>query len=924
MKKALEKFLEDSFDFTVFQHLRGTQDAITDEKGKILYVPTDLPIPFDKRILSAIVDIEDVRVLSMPVDEWEFRETIYTGIDYLVDKDGDGTVVFLCPRFLIDSYYNVTGAEFIHFEPIQLEDPMRTIRATFERGVGSTPRSSTTDELAEFALQIFTAAATGAELAPTHIQTSTDDQLDDFYIPFENLKTVPAPVREFFLDSIGISNTDIFDRLESSAQQNIYTTRLLDVYGERFASNEPRFEVAAEIGRLDPEIQHLFRKLLIKWLTQRRLFDSTLTELADNPMDRRVINTIQGSYQRITDGDTTLNIEKPQHAAETLTTYFGILFHTVDKDEFVDLIKTAREQLSIDVQQIHDYGPEQALRTVEKVNTLLGLLAEVALIKHPRFVNTAFPEDRWTDIFQGFIHIAFDHGREELLTHRYLNALNQARRQELRERKAEDRAEAIRTHDISLDNLPQFLDQWTSFLIETRQEDTVSALLRQEIIETYNSYCSEIVEHYSDIVADDDRLHISNLLNPPEEDRVKITVILDSVGYTDYLLLSKLGLLSNEPDEVEVAYSNIPSYTPSAISTILTGLPAETTGIYSWYPRRGNEIYDLKHGSYDPDAFEFVEKRTRNKFHLIQRSQLNSSGITRFASQIADIRLSPDLTLEADHLGAVRHGFVDVVENTLDERHRVLENDDINTGPEAAEAQRSHIVLYLEDFDQILHQMISFDEFENYYNSLGNFLNNLLADVRDTAETLIEDTVDIEIISDHGKLTRYEMEMILNERPEYEFNQQMLTETVPLQDAYRVNFREAEFTNRSDTQYISIASIDTDPPLDRIRDVLSEEDADGVSDEKLLNFVEEDVFLQSGSKFAYGWFKAGGDTNLGDLRRFEGVDVHQPRGESIFDLPDVGLISRYDIKNRSGHDHGYHGGTSISEMAALRLTYRGA
>lgn len=922
MKEALEQYLEDSFDFTAFQRLTGTQNAITDETGKILYVPTDLPVPFDKRVLSAIVDSDDVRVLSMPVDEWEFQETIYTGIDYLVKNDGDGTVVFFCPRFLVDSYDEITGAEFIHFEPVQLEDTIRTISATFERGAGSPPRPGTIDDLSEFALRIFTAAATGAELAPTHIQTSTDDQLDDFYIPFDNLTTVPEPVREFFLDSIGIPNTDLFDRLDPPAQQNVYTARLLDVYGEWFATNEPKFEVAAEIDRLNPDLQHLYRTLLIKWLAQRRLFDSTLTELADITVDRRVIDTIQDSYQRITDGEARLNIQEPQHAAETLTPYFGILFHTVNEDEFADLVNTAREQLSIDGQQIEDYGPEQTLRTVEKVDTLLGLLAEVALIKHPRFVNTAFPEDRWTEIFQQFIHVTFDHGREELLDHRYLTALNQARKQELREREAEDRAEAIRTHDVSLENLSQFLDQWTSFLIDTREEDSVSALLQQELIDKYDSYCSEIVTQYPNIVVDDDWLHLSDLLTPPEDNRVKITIILDSVGYTDYLFLNKLGLLSNEPDDVEVAYSNMPSYTPSAISTILTGLPAETTGIYSWQPRRGDEIYDLKHGSYDPDIFDFVEERTPNRFHLIQRPQLNSSGITRFAHQIADIRLTSGLSIEADHLGAVRDGFVDEVENTLDERHRVIENDDIDAGPEAVEAQRSHIVLYLEDFDQILHDTISFDEFENYYNSLGNFLDNLLADTRETAETLIEDPVDIEIISDHGKLTRYEMEMILNERPENEFNEQMLTETVSLQHAYRAHFREAEFTNRSDTKYIAIASNDTDPPLDRIRELLTDEDANGVSDEELLDIVEKDVFLQSGSKFAYGWLKKGSDTDLGALHRFDGVDVHQPQGESIFDLPDVGLISRYDIKNRSGHDHGYHGGTSISEMAGLRLIYK--
>ena len=921
MKEALEQSLEDSFDFTAFQRLTGTQDAITDKAGKILYVPTGLPVPFDKRVLSAIVDSDDVRVLSMPVDEWEFQETIYTGIEYLVDNDGDGTIVFFCPRPLVDSIQDIPGTAFVHFDRVQLDDTTRTIRDAFERGAGTEPRPSTIDDLAEFTLRAFTAAATGAELSPTHIQTSTDDRLDEFYIPYETLPSVPTAVREFFLDSIGIPTTELFDSLDPAAQQNVYTTRLLATYGDRFAQNEPKYHVAAEIQGLDPELQHLYRALVIKWLAQRRLFDSTLTELATTALDRDVIDTIQASYQQITGQDTAVNIQEPGHAAETLTQHFGILFHTVDEDEFTDLVNTVRDQLSSDSQQIEDYGPDQALNTIEKVDTLLNLLAEVALIKHPRFVNAAFPEDRWTDIFEQFIHVAYENDREDLLDYRYLTALNQARKQELREREAEDLAEDIRTLEVDLDTLPHFLDQWTSFLADTRDDEPVSDLLQQELIGKYDSYCAELVDRYDEIVTDDNWLHLSGLLTEPDDDRVKLTVILDSVGYTDYLLLNQFGFLTTEPDDVDLAFSNMPSYTPSAISTILTGLPAEATGIYSWQPRHGDDIFDLQHSSYDPDAFDFIKERTENDFHLIQRPQLNSSGISRFADQVADIRFSSDLNIEADHLDAVRNGFVDEVESTLNERHHVLNNDDVD--PEARAAQRSHIVLYLEDFDKILHEMLSFAEFENYYNKHGNFLDALLEDLRE-ATTIIENPVDIEVISDHGKLTRYEMEMILNERPEHEFTQQMLTETVPLQHAYRINFRDAEFTNRTDLQFVAVATDDSDPPVDRIRALLTEEDADGVSDDTLRDVTEKVEYLQSGSKFVYGWRTDSDATSISDLRQFDGVDTHQPRGDGIFDLPDIGLLSRYDIKNRSGHDHGYHGGTSISEMAALRLTYQDA
>ena len=920
MKEDIEQHLEDSFDFTSFERLTATSEAITSSTGKLCYVPTDIPIPFDKRVLSAIVDSDEVRVLPMPVDERDFREMVYSGIEYLLDQDGDATAVFFCPRSLVDTYENVPGSDFVELNRVQIEDPTRTIREAFERGAGIEPRPNTIEDLAEFTLRVFTAAATGTELAPTQIQTSTDDQLDEFYIPYDNLTTVPTQVRDFFLESIDISNPDLFGRLDTNAQQNIYITQLLAQYGSRFARHEPKHDVASVIQHLDTDIQHLFRRLVVKWLAQRRLFDATLPELADIDLDRTVIDTIQTSYQRIVDDGSSLNIQQPEAAAETLTQHFGILFDDINQDDFTDLVNTTRDQLSSDSQQIEDYSSNPAVQTVEKVDTLFTLLAQVALIKHPRFVNQVFPEDRWESILQQFVRVALDNARDDLLDYRYLTVLNQARKQERREREYEDQAGEIRDLKVTLDTLPAFLEQWTSFLAETRSSNDISPLLQQELIDKYDQYCSEVVSQYRDIVVSDEWLHLSDLLTPRHDhDEVTITVIIDSFGYTDYLLLNQFDFVDIDPDSVDIVFSNIPSYTPSAISTILTGLPAEQTGIYSWEPHHDDTIYNLKNRSLETD-FNFIDRETTHSFHLIQRPQLNESGITRVADEIADIRLSSDTTVEVDHLDAVRSGFIDELEATLDERHRILEGDDFDPPPEASEAQKSQIVLYLEDFDQYLHQTLAFAEFESYYRTLGNFLNDLLTDIRDTVNTTINDSADIQIASDHGKLTRYEMEMVLDEHPEYEFTKQMLTDTVTLDQAYQVNFRKAEFTNRSDNHYITVATDESRPPVDHVRAMLTEDDAADVSDDELREVIEKVNYLQSGSKFIFGET----DNDIDEaVNQFTGIDCYWPRGDSIFELPDVGLVSRYDINNQSGHDHAYHGGTSLSEMIALRLTFQG-
>ena len=918
MKANLEQHLDDSFDFTHFDRLSATGTTISEATGKILYIPTDIPVPFDKRVLSALVDDQTVRVLPMPTDRWEFKDTVYTGIEHLVDNS-DSSVVFFCPRFLVDVYEEVPGSDFIHFERVQLQDTTRTIRTTFERATGTEPRTDAIDDLSEFFLRVFTAAVTGAELNPAHIQTSTDDQLDDFYIPYDNLTAVPQLVRDFFLTNLGIPNIDLFDQLDPSAQQNIYISHLLEKYGDAFATQEPKYETASVFYQLNPELQELFRRLVFKRLVQGRLFDSTLEELAPIDLNRELIDTIQHSYQHLADDDSTLNIQEPAPAADTLTTHFGILFATVDDDEFNELVTTARDQLSSDSQQIEAYRPERAIDVVEKVDTTLRLLAQVALINHPRFVNAAFPEDRWQPIFQRFIHNAYEHDRTDLLDYRYLRTLNQARKEELREREAEEEAEAVRDLPVELATMPEFLEEWTSFIAATTDDESVSPLLRQELIDKYDNFCSEIVDRYDEIVASDDWVHLTDLLTPHNEDQIRITVIIDSFGYTDYLLLNEFDFLSREPDNTELVFSNLPSYTPSAMSTIMTGLPATETGIVNWEPRHGNTTYDLQHSHHDEDTFDFIETQTNHRFHLIQRPQLNDSGITRVARNIADIRLSSRTSFEGDDLDAIREGFTDELADKLEERQRIMEHGDPEQATDTLESL-SNLVIYIEDFDQILHDTLAFAEFENYYNTLGNFIDGLVTDIESAAEQT-SDPVHITVTADHGKLTRYEMETILDERPEFEFTEQMLTDAISLEQAYRVNFRNAEFTNRSDTHYLTVAADDTEPPVDLVRKILADDEAESVTDDQLTAVIEEVDYLLSGSKFLFGWSDDDLDAAATQFHQFDGIDVYQPRGESVFDLPDIGLISRYDIKNTSGHDHGYHGGTSISEMAAIRLNY---
>jgi hypothetical protein len=918
MKADLERHLEDKFDFSIFGQLSRTREAVRRRRGKLLYFPTDVPVPFDKRILSELVGGEDIRVMGMPTTTHEFQERVFTGIEQLVDKNGDIAVVFFCPRFLADTYAELPGSSFVEFERVNLQDPTQVIRNAFRRTTNQDLEPDTVGELAVFALRLFSAAATGAELNPVHVRTASSDSLNEFTIAFDDLDQVSTPVHDFFLTELGVSDIDLYDRLDENAQQNIYTSLIAEKYGLGFTEQEAKHRPAAAVERLDADALQLFRTLLIKWLVQGRLFDATLEELSHREMDRAFVETVQRSYQQLVSTEDRINVQAPGTAAEELNEDFGILLKDVDSEEFRDLLTVARDQLSQDSQQITAYSPDRAIDVVERVDRFLHRLAEIALIQHPRFVNEALPSDRWTPVFQRFLHSALDNDREDLLAYRFIPALNQARKEELRERAAEDHAATIRDLPTDLSTLPEFLDHWCEFLATSYRGEEPSPLLRQEFIDKYDAFCDVLASQYTDIVESENQLHISDLLQPTEDDTVRIVVIIDSFGYTDFRLLQEFDFLDTPPDDIDLVTSNFPSYTPSAIASMFTGLPAEKTGIFGWQPRQDTAIHNLRHSGYEPEDFDVGESTSTNSFHLIQRPGLNTTGITAFARAVSDIRVSSGSRIQGDVLEDVESALIEELEQTLEERHRVMTDGEL---PEAArEAQKSDIVLYIEDFDQYLHQALTLLEFENYYRALGNFLGSLLPHIWETADQYVDHDVEVVVTSDHGKLTRYEKDLILEERPEYAFNQGMLTDTVDLDHAYLANFRKADFTNRSSRVYLSVATDDTNPPVEKVRDLLS--DGTDVTDEAIFDILEEVEYTSSGAKYAFGWTDDDVDQAVTRLERLSGIDTYCPQGEGIFDVPNIGILSRYDITNQGGRAHGYHGGTSISEMTALRLIYQ--
>jgi len=310
---------------------------------------------------------------------------------------------------------------------------------------------------------------------------------------------------------------------------------------------------------------------------------------------------------------------------------------------------------------------------------------------------------------------------------------------------------------------------------------------------------------------------------------------------------------------------------------------------------------------------------------------LSERGITRVAEQIADIRQSKarNLTGSRTSLRDVRQELTNTLKYALTQR--VEAYTDPSKPAEAREAMKSDFVLYVSDFDSFLHSKLDFSEFTNYYQTLGGFVNQIYDDIESVIESAYEDagpelnseSISLVVASDHGKITTYEREQVIDSvRSDYRFNTSMMADLLELDDVFQLNCERLEGKTISNTTRvpIGIASSGRPIPFDEARRYISEDES--ISEEAIAEAVTIKSYLNSGSKYMYGWAKNVDSDTMTRLEQQPGIDVDLPSSDSIFDSPALGTLSRYAVKGPRQTDHGHHGGTSLGELCGVRLEFK--
>lgn len=907
MRNALTAHLEENFSFDPFKDLSLTRRTIQEKSGTIQYIPTKYPLPLSKRALSAVIDSDSaIRALPMPTTQDELRRTIRNGLEHLLAHQGDATAVFFCPTYLESDLQTTPGTDFVPVQELSIADKHPTLSDVFQQLTGlSLPQQFS--NFSEFILTSYLSATVGNQVNPANVSVCHQPHWD-FYIEYTALEE-DDPLSTFYLHSLSVQNTEQFWDLTDRARKNVYEVLFQETYDQPAIADRARFR--EHWTSLSQSAQRTLRTLVITEAINGRFFNSRLNELAPD-WNRLLAEELQDTYPDLIGDETaSLSVRDPQAAARQLRNYFGILWADAPTEVTRDAVAQARSRFDEDAVHVKEYRPQRVRDTLSRIDQVLLLFLEAEAVTDEETVAAAFSEEDWQAIFADLYRTMLDKDIAGHLTTDHIKPLSDARRRIELEQSDEADAKALSDRSASLDTLPDFLEEWIEFVIgEHDGTSGRTTVYRDAILDKYEEYCDVLIEAYDRIKAASDYEHIAELLEP-DPDTLRVFLVIDSLGYTDIEFMQQWGLLDSDP-EITPVFSNIPSYTPSAMASILSGLPAADSGIYDWTAKHEDQLYNLdwRHGD---DAFDWVTTSTDLSYELIQANSLDTSGITQFAQEVADVTLS-DNSISGETLDDLQHEIVDAV--TME-----LARDDHD---------HTDLVVYTKEFDDYLHDDLSTFEFRNYYSALATFIDTISTEILDALNNHVDhnESAEFVICADHGKITRQEQELFTEARSLEQFRQSDLEERLDtrLATKYELRLDNASFTNKNGTYPLGAGNVDEQILLKRAHAILDRTASDDdqqpapMSDEDLKTVIESKPAIISASKFLFGWTDGQIPSPAHDQRT--GMDFYRPKPDAEFDPPSIGLLSRYQTKN-TGRAHGYHGGTSISEMTAAKLTFHG-
>lgn len=836
----------EGFDFSILKTLERFRNRIKPENGEIWFIPAPYPVPREKEVLRAITqDLGDGYFGERPRNKSELQSEYFDSLDYLLNEEGEANAyVFVPPSLLEVEYY---GRE-LH--------PPRTYGAGLKNETRSLIGKESVDQadigkecnsIGEFLTILLISSVLETRVESDQLREVP--QRDDLYVEFSKLSN-DEKLTQYFLRYLEVKPQSAYWEISPKGQKRVYNYQCYQTYG--FDNNKAN-EWLETIRSLSQQERKWFRGLGVLYLGTR---PADRSDISLDPIippidrDREMVEDLRDTFDNFPDRPVKFKMGDLEKVSEYLSNHLGYLFLEPNENLLILPERNLLEKhLSIPIKKFENYAERYGSNT-QGFDELIDILCvffermlEIGLFTSFTTVDKALQSEYngldLDALLKDVLEKANESQRSRLREYDDLSAIRRAFYTLESSDEIRSTVEEVEALSRSPENIPKFISMWCDHIREQNRSEYVS----EAYVNAYDEFSDTIVESYQEIVeGKQDVDHISELVKNQKSS--EIIFIIDSFGLTDLEFIGNS--INSNPDRCTSVISNIPSYTPSAMSTIYTGLAPSSTGIYGWNPKRGDERYDLMKGR--SDITSFITQTRQMEFDLVLSQKYTNSQITNFCSEISDITTH-----------GITFSGLDAAVDSFAEEISKLAND-------SSRPKERPIVCYLQRFDSMLHEERDELRFDSYYVDLASFIDELVFRFRDAVRNSRIEHTDVLFTGDHGALTRRERELILEYLP-------------------------SSFSDR----------------------FLENNIGEG------LDEIFSDI--ESGSKFRFGWTDFDTAELNFKLDDIDGLDIHIPQGTGTFDLPDIGIVSRYDFTQTRRKSHGHHGGTSLSEMVVPKLVY---
>lgn len=277
------------------------------------------------------------------------------------------------------------------------------------------------------------------------------------------------------------------------------------------------------------------------------------------------------------------------------------------------------------------------------------------------------------------------------------------------------------------------------FLSDPHLRNELGACLARPYIKLDEKLRKQIPPFSSEFRERKNQISLISQLSIHDYDRIFILVI-DGFSFLDWKI-AKPNYVDLDCDILEdYRISPVPTYTPCALTALITSYHPSLTGVCDWRIRtKKGEVVDLTE-NVNLNDLHWNSGKLQKRNSLLLAHSLSNTPLTQIQANLADIEIST--------LPSAGH------EKTIAQAAKYIYDTDFKS---------KLLVLYIPDFDEFGHKYLTFNSFGHYYETQSERIKNgLLKPIIKRSRAKSEKTLII-LTADHGKLTRFESNILATE-----------------------------------------------------------------------------------------------------------------------------------------------------------------